>query len=164
MTNSIAVHVLKSVRVADPGNPFGRQILKDTDDTVPADVFDDLKREGYVEKAGAKRKAPEALREDGPTIAEYIAAGYLASQYPPAGYASKSTPEEIAAAIEAEKGGHGSGGGSEAWDAMRDDLAKQTVAQLHDIAKAEAIDLAAGDNKGVIIEKIVADRSAKASQ
>lgn len=41
---------------------------------------------------------PVALRDDGPTIAEFIAAGYPASAYPPVGYASKSTVEEIAAA------------------------------------------------------------------
>jgi hypothetical protein len=40
-----------------------------------------------------------ALRDDGPTIAEFIAAGYSASNYPPQGYASKSTVEEIAAAV-----------------------------------------------------------------
>lgn len=40
-----------------------------------------------------------ALRDDGPTIAEFIAAGYPASNYPPKGYVSKSTDDEIAAAI-----------------------------------------------------------------
>lgn len=44
------------------------------------------------------------LREDGPTVEEFIASGYKASNYPPAGYASRSTAEEIAAALEAEKG------------------------------------------------------------
>lgn len=38
----------------------------------------------------------DGLRTDGPTIAEFVQAGYLASNYPPAGYASRSTPEEIA--------------------------------------------------------------------
>ncbi|WP_155904936.1 hypothetical protein [Methylopila sp. M107] len=41
-------------------------------------------------------------REDGPTVGEYVAAGYKASSYPPAGYIARSTPEEIAAAVEAE--------------------------------------------------------------
>ncbi|RUW55604.1 hypothetical protein EOA32_00875 [Mesorhizobium sp. M1A.F.Ca.ET.072.01.1.1] len=45
---------------------------------------------------------PVALRDDGPTIAEYVAAGYPASKYPPQGYASKSTDEEIAAAVAKE--------------------------------------------------------------
>lgn len=49
-------------------------------------------------------KTDEGLRDDGPTVAEYVAAGYLASNYPPQGYASRSSPEEIEAAIAAEKG------------------------------------------------------------
>lgn len=46
--------------------------------------------------------APQ-LRDDGPTVAEWVEKGYQASAYPPEGYASKSTPDEIAAAIEAQK-------------------------------------------------------------
>ncbi|WP_316397344.1 hypothetical protein [Bradyrhizobium sp. 33ap4] len=42
------------------------------------------------------------LRQDGPTIAEWMAAGYRAEHYPPNGYASKSTEEEIALAIESQ--------------------------------------------------------------
>lgn len=41
------------------------------------------------------------LRTDGPTIAEYVAAGYPATAYPPVGYASRSTAEEIADAVAA---------------------------------------------------------------
>lgn len=43
------------------------------------------------------------LKLDGPTIAEFVAAGYPAVNYPPEGYASRSSQEEIDAAIEAEK-------------------------------------------------------------
>jgi hypothetical protein len=43
------------------------------------------------------------LRTDGPTVAEYVAAGYLAANYPPQGYASRSSEDEIAAAIAAQK-------------------------------------------------------------
>lgn len=43
------------------------------------------------------------LKLDGPTIAEFVAAGYLAANYPPEGYASRSTQEEIDVAIEAQK-------------------------------------------------------------
>jgi len=42
-------------------------------------------------------------RLDGPTIAEFVAAGYPAVNYPPDGYASRSSQEEIDAAIEAQK-------------------------------------------------------------
>lgn len=45
---------------------------------------------------------PDKLREDGPTVAEYVKAGYSAMKYPPNGYVSKSTPEEIHAARVAE--------------------------------------------------------------
>ncbi len=44
----------------------------------------------------------DALRTDGPTVAEYVAAGYQAENYPPEGWASRSTDEEIAAAIAAQ--------------------------------------------------------------
>ena len=43
------------------------------------------------------------LKLDGPTIAEFLAAGYLAVNYPPEGYASRSSQEEIDAAIDAQK-------------------------------------------------------------
>ena len=43
------------------------------------------------------------LKLDGPTIAEFVAGGYLALNYPPEGYASRSSQEEIDAAIDAQK-------------------------------------------------------------
>lgn len=42
------------------------------------------------------------LRTDGPTVEEWVAKGYQATGYPPEGYESKSTPEQIAAAIAAQ--------------------------------------------------------------
>lgn len=45
---------------------------------------------------------PDGLRLDGPTVDEYVKAGYVARNYPPRGYASRSTEEEIAAAIAAQ--------------------------------------------------------------
>lgn len=49
-------------------------------------------------------KEPEAFDPDsGPTVAEWTAAGYSASHYPPTGYNSKSSPEEIAFLIDAER-------------------------------------------------------------
>lgn len=48
--------------------------------------------------------ASDELRRDGPTVGEFVAAGYLASNYPPFGYASRSTDEEIAAAVAAQAG------------------------------------------------------------
>lgn len=61
----------------------------------PANGTDPLDHDANGQKGGA-------VRDDGPTIAEFVAAGYPAKNYPPAGYASRSTPEEIAAAIAAE--------------------------------------------------------------
>ena len=43
------------------------------------------------------------LKLDGPTISEFVAAGYPAVNYPPEGYASRSSQEEVDAAIEADK-------------------------------------------------------------
>lgn len=47
-----------------------------------------LAAEALPEQAPAPQPEP-ALRTDGPTLAEYIAAGYSAEGYPPSGYASK---------------------------------------------------------------------------
>lgn len=56
-------------------------------------------------RAGIKVSGADAngLRTDGPTVAEYVAAGYKASNYPPEGYASRSSAEEIAEALNTEK-------------------------------------------------------------
>ncbi|WKL53334.1 hypothetical protein Q1W70_01725 [Pseudomonas kielensis] len=43
------------------------------------------------------------LKLDGPTIAEFVEAGYLAVNYPPESYAARSSQEEIDAAIETQK-------------------------------------------------------------
>jgi len=51
-----------------------------------------------LKRSGAVRAASDVL-DDGPTVAEYVAGGYRAENYPPDGYASRSTAEEIAAAI-----------------------------------------------------------------
>lgn len=57
---------------------------------------------GTAERVPEGAPAPKtALRDDGPTVQEFVEAGYLAVNYPPTGYASKSTPEEIAAAVAA---------------------------------------------------------------
>ncbi|SFX17597.1 HeH/LEM domain-containing protein [Pseudomonas sp. NFACC49-2] len=57
------------------------------------------------QRAGIKVTGADenGLRTDGPTVADFVAAGYEANDYPPTGYASRSTDEEIAAAIAAQK-------------------------------------------------------------
>lgn len=49
------------------------------------------------------QQAAPGPREDGPTIAEWVEAGYPATSYPPAGYVSRSSQEEIDAAIQLQK-------------------------------------------------------------
>lgn len=67
-------------------------------------MFPDFKRPADHDAGGE-------LKEDGPTVADYVKAGYLAKNYPPKGYASKSTAEEIAAAIKAEEDAAAAAGG-----------------------------------------------------
>jgi len=173
--SKVAVDVLKTTRVADEAAPiYGREIVAGTTDQVPEALFADLKKEGYVIEAGA-----EHPRLDGPTIAEWVDAGYPASKYPPKGFAPQSSAEEIAEAIEAEKA-KGAGGGGNGGDGNDDDEAKRnseeaaklkeameaelgamTVAQLKDLAKAENVTLTAEDNrKDEIIARIVEARLA----
>lgn len=45
----------------------------------------------------------DGLKLDGPTIAEFVEAGYLAINYPPEGYASRSSQDEIDLAVLAQK-------------------------------------------------------------
>lgn len=86
------------------------------------------KRAGIVVTDG---KTP-SLREDGPAVAEFVDAGYQASNYPPEGYASRSTREEIAEAVK----GH---------SAPETDPLKMKVADLKDwlTSKGVAFDASA---------------------
>lgn len=61
-------------------------------------IIEAYKRAGIIVADGKAL----ALREDGPTVAEFVEAGYQASGYPPEGYASRSTREEIDAAVTAQ--------------------------------------------------------------
>lgn len=58
----------------------------------PAEILD----------APAGKKA-KALKQDGPTVEEWVEAGYDAAAYPPKGYAAKSSDAEIEAAIAKQK-------------------------------------------------------------
>ncbi|NGO50434.1 hypothetical protein [Allomesorhizobium camelthorni] len=119
-------------------------------------MADGLKRSGLIGDIPEKRQSDPALGDDGPTVAEYVAAGYLASKYPPEGYASRSTPEEVAAAVAAEDA-------AKAIEAMRADLTKMTNAQLHELAGAEKIAVETDDNKATMVDKIMAARTAPAA-
>ncbi|ESY89026.1 hypothetical protein X739_00550 [Mesorhizobium sp. LNHC220B00] len=155
-----AVAVLMSVRVAEVGNLHGREIIKGTDDEIPAELFDDLEAAGYVAELGGRgKKKADALRDDGPTIADFVAAGYLASNYPPEGYASKSTAKEIAAAVKAEAKANAEVE-TKLREAMLADLAMLSDEDLAKMADAEKIPVVDGDTKDVIIGKIVDARIA----
>lgn len=56
-------------------------------------------REGFEDDAKEAEEKETDLKPGGPTIAEFIKAGYDPKGYPPKGYAAVSTPEEIAKAI-----------------------------------------------------------------
>jgi hypothetical protein len=68
-----------------------------------AEEIDAVECERLVSVGGARRLTAdeESIAAIGPTVAEWVAAGYRAVNYPPSGYASRSTPEEIAAAVAA---------------------------------------------------------------
>lgn len=57
---------------------------------------------GIIDPTTSDDESGDELKQDGPTIAEWVASGYSATAYPPSGYASKSTKKEVAAAIKAE--------------------------------------------------------------
>ncbi len=69
---------------------------------IPAAEYDPAIHVLFDRETG--KAAEPNLRSDGPTVGEYVASGYLASNYPPSGYVSRSTPEEIAAAIAEQQG------------------------------------------------------------
>lgn len=50
MAEQVKVSVLRNVPVSDDGIR-SRMLVRDTDDTVPADLFEGLRNEGYVRRA-----------------------------------------------------------------------------------------------------------------
>lgn len=140
------------------------EMLSPGDERDFGSMADGLVKAGLIGETdgGAKTKGKTGLRDDGPTIAEFVSAGYAASAYPPKGYASRSTPEEIAAAVKAEEEAKAKAEAEKAAQDTAAELAKQTVAQLKEIAATEKVELAADDAKDAIIAKIVAVRAAAA--
>lgn len=92
----------------------------------------ELRDKGYkiidVRFAPADTKpAEEKLRNDGPTVEQYVAAGYLAKNYPPTGYASRSAPEGIEAAIAAQEGGGKVDLGTDSGEGLSDDQLRAAI-------------------------------------
>lgn len=145
------------------------EMLQPGDERDFGSMADGLKRAGYISDLGASSGGGAELRDDGPTVAEYVSAGYLASNYPPEGYASRSAPEEIEAAIkaqveaEAAKAAAEEQGKKEVEEAARADLAGKTNAQLHEILRAEEIPFETNANKAALIDAVVDGRAAKAA-
>ncbi|KPY33139.1 HeH/LEM domain-containing protein [Pseudomonas syringae] len=75
------------------------------------------------------------LRTDGPTVSEYVAAGYKASNYPPKGYESRSSAEEIAEALKLEQ------------EAPETDPLKMKVPELKEWLTGKGIDFDASAKK-----------------
>ena len=82
------------------------------------------------------RQSVTGPREDGPTVSEWVEAGYLAVNYPPEGYVSRSSQEEIDAATLLQK------------DAENEtDPLKMTVPKLKEWLTAQGIEFAADAKK-----------------
>jgi hypothetical protein len=102
--------VFSNYTLSNPHPGFGKDpnILNEYGHTkypmaIGSEIAHNAMEEAQIrDKSSEPKAAAEPLREDGPTIHEYVAANYPASTYPPKGYASKSTPEEIDEAIKAE--------------------------------------------------------------
>jgi hypothetical protein len=151
---SKALTVLAECVDARNGKRFQRDDLFD-----PAPTVEQAKRlvaaGCLLEDAITAAAAAEAEAEDGPTVAEYVSAGYLASNYPPRGYASRSTAEEIAAAVAAEKAAE-----KQAAKDRADEEAR-LKAEAEERAKADADAKKAADEQAAR-EKADADAKAKA--
>ncbi|MHA0333668.1 hypothetical protein [Sphingomonas aquatilis] len=83
----------------DEGVGPDKDVHEGTEHTVTRARGSQLKANGLVEILADDDEDSGELKTDGPTVGEYVAAGYPAKNYPPHGYASRSTPDEIAEAI-----------------------------------------------------------------
>lgn len=76
---------------------------KGTEVDLPQDQCDRWVRRNVAEYVTGVLVDNEAgPRTNGPTIKEWVDAGYKAADYPPNGYEAKSSPEEIERAVAAE--------------------------------------------------------------
>ncbi|MDZ3990371.1 HeH/LEM domain-containing protein [Pseudomonas sp. Teo4] len=120
-----------------PFAPDGNQVIEvqageqDVSDRCALVAVDHLGVAEYL-----SQKGPPVPREDGPTVAEWVEAGYLAANYPPEGFSSRSSQEEIDAAIELQKGAEN-----------ETDPMKMTVPILKEWLTAHGIEFAADAKK-----------------
>lgn len=154
---------------------IGSVNLKVGDERDFGSMADGLKKAGLI----GELSEPGMPRKDGPTVEEWVKAGYLASNYPPDGYASRSTAKEITAAVKAEKAqaeaerlaAEETARAAEeqkakkerqARDALLADLGKHSDEELAKIVADEKIAIDVGDDRNAIIAKIVDARAAAA--
>src|SRR5664279_3794338 len=71
-----------------PGH--GQASTQAPETVVPKSVSEPKIAPLVIETEAVKPVEPPALRTDGPTLAEWVAAGYVANNYPPSGYAPKA--------------------------------------------------------------------------
>lgn len=64
MVEMMSVVVLRTVRIADGANIYGREIVAGTPDEIPADLFDGLEAAGYVAAPGAVSNAAPEIPDD----------------------------------------------------------------------------------------------------
>ena len=83
----------------DEGEGPDKDVREGTEHTVTRTRGKQLEANGLVEILSDDDADDDELKTDGPTVAEYVEAGYPAKNYPPVGYASRSTADEIADAI-----------------------------------------------------------------
>lgn len=84
------------------------------------------------------QQSRSALALDGPTIVEFVEAGYRAINYPPAGYAPRSSQDEIDQAIQAQE------------VEVETDPMKMTVPKLKEWLTAAGIAFDADANKATL--------------
>jgi hypothetical protein len=134
------------------------EMLRPGDERDFGSMAEGLKKAGLIEDLGG------GLREDGPTISEYVSAGYPATGYPPQGYASRSTAKEIAAAVKAEAKAKAEAEAEsvKAREALMADLGKLSDEELAKVVADEKIAVGESDDRNAIITKIVDARAAAA--
>jgi hypothetical protein len=92
---ALDAEIHKPLPPADPDDPTRRKIVR-PGAVKPAEPLPPAASDFETEDG-------KASLGPGPTIQQWVAAGYKASTYPPKHYKSSSTPEEIATAVAAEQ-------------------------------------------------------------
>jgi hypothetical protein len=92
-----------------PGTDYERDQVAEfnSNDWVEMTYADKYLREGLAEEVTGPPVDAAGMRTDGPTLDEYVKAGYSADSYPPRGYADKRPAEDQPPVPPGAKGGKG---------------------------------------------------------